>query len=240
MFQDGSTTRPWRQTSVRPPLDGERVFVLGWGQAEHSFERRQPMVALAYPHPHDTDGLEDHGPYLLPDGRSRPAGRRPARTARPARPARAASPAARPAAPAGQPLQTARAAGVYRRRRLLVAAGVAFGVWLSAAAVGGLTTALRGLESRPLTVPELAGAGQLASSTTPVQASATALWGAGGASEATGSLHAGEVYVVQPGETFWDIARRLQPTGDIRPLVDRLVKAHGSSPLQIGEHLVLP
>ncbi len=48
------------------------------------------------------------------------------------------------------------------------------------------------------------------------------------------------VYVVQPGDTFWDIARRLQPSGDPRPLVTRLVAAHGSPLLVPGEHLVLP
>ncbi|HEV2758695.1 MAG TPA: LysM domain-containing protein [Acidimicrobiales bacterium] len=48
------------------------------------------------------------------------------------------------------------------------------------------------------------------------------------------------VYVVQPGDTFWDIARRLEPTGDPRPLVARLVAAHGSPVLVAGERLALP
>ena len=48
------------------------------------------------------------------------------------------------------------------------------------------------------------------------------------------------VYVVQPGDTFWDIARRLEPSGDPRPLVARLVAAHGSPVLVAGERLVLP
>jgi hypothetical protein len=50
----------------------------------------------------------------------------------------------------------------------------------------------------------------------------------------------GAVYVVQPGDTFWDIARRLQPGGDPRPLVARLVAAHGSAALVAGERLALP
>lgn len=48
------------------------------------------------------------------------------------------------------------------------------------------------------------------------------------------------VYVVQPGDTFWDIARRLDPAGDPRPLVARLVAAHGSPVLLAGERIALP
>jgi LysM repeat protein len=48
------------------------------------------------------------------------------------------------------------------------------------------------------------------------------------------------VYVVQPGDTFWEIARRLDPSGDPRPLVARLVAAHGSPVLVPGERLALP
>jgi hypothetical protein len=41
--------------------------------------------------------------------------------------------------------------------------------------------------------------------------------------------------IVQPGDTLWTIARRAQPTGDIRPLVSALeAKRHGR-PLQVGE-----
>ena len=48
------------------------------------------------------------------------------------------------------------------------------------------------------------------------------------------------VYVVQPGDTFWSIARRLDPRADPRPLVDRLVAAHGNPVLHVGERLPLP
>ncbi|MDQ3897201.1 MAG: LysM peptidoglycan-binding domain-containing protein, partial [Actinomycetota bacterium] len=58
------------------------------------------------------------------------------------------------------------------------------------------------------------------------------------ASERPGA--AGTVYVVQPGDTFWDIARRLDPHADPRPLVARLVAAHGSPVLVAGERLRLP
>jgi hypothetical protein len=45
------------------------------------------------------------------------------------------------------------------------------------------------------------------------------------------------VVVVQPGDTLWAMARRLQPEGDVRSLVDRLAEAHGNGPLQAGERL---
>ena len=58
----------------------------------------------------------------------------------------------------------------------------------------------------------------------------------------TGSpaLQSGVTYVVQPGDTLWSIARRLDPHGDPRPLVDRLVAAHGGTTLHVGERLPLP
>jgi hypothetical protein len=46
--------------------------------------------------------------------------------------------------------------------------------------------------------------------------------------------------VVQPGDTLWTIARRVQPDGDVRPLVDQLVAAHGSGALTPGEHVSIP
>jgi nucleoid-associated protein YgaU len=64
------------------------------------------------------------------------------------------------------------------------------------------------------------------------------------ASERSGpaaSLDAGgPVYVVQPGDTLWSIATRLDPGADPRPLVDRLVAAHGSATLHVGEVIRLP
>jgi LysM domain-containing protein len=46
--------------------------------------------------------------------------------------------------------------------------------------------------------------------------------------------------VVEPGDTLWTIARRVQPDGDIRPLVDQLVATSGSGPLQPGDHITIP
>ena len=46
-------------------------------------------------------------------------------------------------------------------------------------------------------------------------------------------------HVVQPGDTLWTLARRLQPEGDVRPLVARLRAAHGGGPLLPGQRLRL-
>jgi hypothetical protein len=46
-------------------------------------------------------------------------------------------------------------------------------------------------------------------------------------------------YVVQPGDTWWSIVRRLHPAGDPRPMVDRLVARHGAAALQVGERILL-
>jgi LysM repeat protein len=46
--------------------------------------------------------------------------------------------------------------------------------------------------------------------------------------------------VVRPGDTMWSIARRIQPTGDVRALVDRLIAANGSASIQAGDRVVVP
>jgi hypothetical protein len=48
------------------------------------------------------------------------------------------------------------------------------------------------------------------------------------------------VVEVQAGDTLWTIARRLQPVGDVRPLVDQLVALNGTSPLVPGGQVVIP
>ena len=48
------------------------------------------------------------------------------------------------------------------------------------------------------------------------------------------------VVVVQPGDTLWAIARRLDPGGDVRITVQRLAAAHGGSALRAGERIRLP
>jgi len=46
--------------------------------------------------------------------------------------------------------------------------------------------------------------------------------------------------VVQAGDTYWSIARRLAPSGDVRALVDRLVAVNGSGALQPGARITVP
>lgn len=59
------------------------------------------------------------------------------------------------------------------------------------------------------------------------------------ATQVTGTVGAGPAVVVRPGDTLWSIARDLQPTGDIRPLVDRLVAANGSTSIAPGDRITL-
>jgi hypothetical protein len=49
-----------------------------------------------------------------------------------------------------------------------------------------------------------------------------------------------QLVVVQPGDTMWSIARRLDPTGDPRATVDRLIAANGTAALQPGQRVLLP
>jgi len=70
--------------------------------------------------------------------------------------------------------------------------------------------------------------------------------GAGGAPLTPGPARAGvtvaphSVYVVQPGDTLWSIAQRLDPTGDPRVIVAELEARLGSDTLHVGQHLRLP
>jgi Tfp pilus assembly protein FimV len=50
---------------------------------------------------------------------------------------------------------------------------------------------------------------------------------------------AGQVYVVQPGDTLWSIAERIAPDRDPRPVVDALRRANGGPDLQAGDRLRL-
>lgn len=49
-----------------------------------------------------------------------------------------------------------------------------------------------------------------------------------------------EGYVVRPGDSLWSVARRMQPHGDVRPLVHRLERQVGSDVVHPGQVLYLP
>ncbi len=61
-----------------------------------------------------------------------------------------------------------------------------------------------------------------------------------GRSVGTPQLVARAHAVVQPGDTLWSIARRVQPTGDVRPLVSALIDQYGGHPLYVGETIEIP
>ncbi len=128
------------------------------------------------------------------------------------------SPASLPARPdlrvvadGRSPRRTRPAAATYRRRRLVA---------LAAAVVLAACVALAGRAVIPAT-----GGGPFP---------------APGSSPVSGLSAAGQqAYVIQPGDTIWSVARRIQPAGDIRPLVDELVDRNGGAALRPGQVLVL-
>ncbi|HEX7166384.1 MAG TPA: LysM domain-containing protein [Acidimicrobiales bacterium] len=92
---------------------------------------------------------------------------------------------------------------------------------------------------------QLLGGGPLAAAEAPSNRGGAA----GGAAATVGSGHevhlvtepvSRAVYVVGSGDTLWTIARALQPSGDVRPLVDALAAGRSGRPLQPGERIVLP
>ncbi len=70
--------------------------------------------------------------------------------------------------------------------------------------------------------------------------------GSGGGPSTTSGMAPGRLlpvastsYVVQPGDTLWSVARSLQPSGDLRPLVDRLIRLTDGGPLRVGQRIPL-
>ena len=70
------------------------------------------------------------------------------------------------------------------------------------------------------------------------------LGGTGGRSHPTGSVLAGTggtmEYTVQPGDSLWSIAQRVDPTADPRPLVAELARRTGSEAVAPGQRISLP
>ena len=129
-----------------------------------------------------------------------------------------------PTAPlAPRPVRRATPA-VYRRRRLAAGAGVM-------AVAGLLATAAAVVVPEATPVPEAAAISGAA--VAPEGAVAPPL--AAAAAPAT----AAAVVVVGAGDTLWSLARRVQPEGDVRPLVQRWSAARGGRPLQAGERVAL-
>lgn len=110
----------------------------------------------------------------------------------------------------------ARTAEGLRRALLVVAAGLAVAALVALAALGAVQ--LLGADAAA-TMP--------ASTAEPLHPA--------GAGASTSPAPA--VVVVQPGDTLWAIARRMQPTGDVRHLVDQLADRNGGAGLVAGQTL---
>jgi Tfp pilus assembly protein FimV len=111
-------------------------------------------------------------------------------------------------------------ARIYRRRRLAVLAAA-----LSVVLVAALALSLAGRSASSAVTTEPADA---------VVVRHPAAYGASGQSVPPRS-----VYVVQPGDTIWSIARELDPSGDTRAMVDRIEALNGGAALEPGQRLRL-
>jgi LysM repeat protein len=61
-----------------------------------------------------------------------------------------------------------------------------------------------------------------------------------GVGAAASAATTGPTVEAAAGDTLWSIARRIQPAGDVRSLVDQLVALNGTAPLQPGQAIALP
>ena len=117
-------------------------------------------------------------------------------------------------------------AEVYRRRRLV--AGVATAVAVAVLVLGvatGFGFLLGAVEGGPA----------------PTGPAGPEPEAPGGRAQPAAAAPAGAATVtVQPGDTLWSVARRVQPEGDVRATVDRLAEANGGAQLEVGQVLVLP
>jgi Tfp pilus assembly protein FimV len=61
----------------------------------------------------------------------------------------------------------------------------------------------------------------------------------GGSLTAPGRSAPTRTYLVQPGDTLWNVARGLHPQGDLRATVDHLAASHRGARLHPGERITL-
>ena len=116
-------------------------------------------------------------------------------------------------------------AAIYRRRRAVAAV-------VAVALVAALAIALVGLVARMSAAePTTLRAGSAPGT---VLVPDPAAYGAAG-----DALPARAVYVVQPGDTLWSIARAIAPDADVTATAARLADLNGSSALQVGQRLRL-
>jgi hypothetical protein len=43
-----------------------------------------------------------------------------------------------------------------------------------------------------------------------------------------------------PGDTLWTLARRVDPSGDVRPAVEAMIAERGGSSVQVGDEVRVP
>ena len=65
-----------------------------------------------------------------------------------------------------------------------------------------------------------------------------ALFQSAAASGPTAGAH--QVLTAQPGDSYWSLAAKVSPGGDLRSTVDELVSANGGHDLRVGDRIVLP
>jgi len=46
-------------------------------------------------------------------------------------------------------------------------------------------------------------------------------------------------HTIEPGDSVWSVARRYQPSGDVRPFVDEIVGLNGGTQVFVGQELIL-
>jgi hypothetical protein len=85
----------------------------------------------------------------------------------------------------------------------------------------------------------LAGAGQVVANRGGAPASASAIRPVS-AVAAPDAPVAGNVYVVQAGDTLWSIGQRFHGSAPLADYVDALVSANGGTRLQVSQALALP